>query len=233
MSLLSEYKTWMKEHRDKSGAAFLKVSREMGPAEESSWEIRKALRKEVSGFGRNVSNGSVQTGRQKPAESPAVKWHIILHLARDFEEDRREADSLLGKLKDRGSPLEDLLGEEDVKNPLMDLNPFESDPHTTIYPMDLIIEAWFALFGGYLKEDELLLTLSRQIMAFTTELWDTGVKEGSSDVSPENVLASQEKPSIETHNFPSKTFLPISNQQSHAENKLIKCLSGKTLILVA
>ena len=30
MSLLSEYKTWMAQHRDKSKAAFLKASQEMG-----------------------------------------------------------------------------------------------------------------------------------------------------------------------------------------------------------
>lgn len=231
--LLSEYKNWIKQHQDKSKAAFLKASQEMGPVEESSWEIRKALRKKGPAFGRNSSSGAVLTSQQKQEESPAMKWHIILHLARDIEDDRREADNLLEELKDKGSPLLGLLGEEDTKNPLMDLNPFESDPQTALYPMDLILEAWFSLFGGYLKGDELLLTLSRQAMDYVSKTWDAEVREVGGDISPETGRVSPWEPSIGAHKIPHRYFSPISSQSSHEKSKLLKHLSGKTLILMA
>lgn len=169
--LLSEYKTWIRQHRDKSRAAFLKV----GPSPESdgdaTWEIREALREPsrallgISHAGRAAPS----TRRHKWDEQPALRWHLILHLAREMEEDRREADRMLRELQDKESPIKGLLGEEEVKNPLADLTQFESDLQKTLYPMGPVIEAWWALFSGYLKGDERLLTLSRTVMDYVSE----------------------------------------------------------------
>jgi hypothetical protein len=232
-SLLSEYKTWIKQHRDKSSADFLKVSREMGPDEDSSWEIRKALRKEAPAFGRSFSRKPLRRVQNIQEAPQAMKWHIILHLARNIEDERREADSMLIELKDKGSPLEGLLGEEDAKNLLTDLNPFESDLQTPLYSMDLILEAWFALFGGYLKGDELLLTFSRHIMDYTSKAWDAMVREVVGKVSPEHGKATQWEPSGRTFHDPYKYFFPVSSHQlTLKENKFMEYFSGKTMILV-
>jgi hypothetical protein len=180
--LLSEYKTWIKQHRDKSSIAFLEAGQKMEPGENATWEIREALRgiprtlRGIPRAGRGASRalrGTSRTLPHKREEQPALRWHLILHLARDIEEDHREADRMLQDLKDRGSPIEGLLGEEEAKNPLTDLSQFESDPQTMLYPIEPVIEAWLALFGGYLKGDERLLTLSRPVMDYASETWDT------------------------------------------------------------
>jgi hypothetical protein len=176
--LLSEYKTWINHHRDLSTASSIKVGRDMGPTEESSWEIRGSLRESTQG-----RSGSVGP-RQEKEEPLSLKWHLILHLARDMEEERQEADRMLRGLKERKSPIEDLLGEEGVKNPLTDLSRFESDPGAVSYPLEQVFEAWFGLFGAYLKEGDPLLTISREVMDYASESWDTSVRESGGEHAP-------------------------------------------------
>lgn len=169
--LLSEYKTWIKQHRGKSSAAFLKASQSMGSAGNTTWEIREALR------------GKPRTNRQTREEQQSLRWHLTLHLARDMEEEQREADRLLRELKNQESPIKDLLGEEDVKNPLTDLSQMDSDQLATLYPLDRIFEAWFGLFGGYLTGGEVLLTFSRHVMDHAAEVRDALVKVEGNRIS--------------------------------------------------
>jgi hypothetical protein len=172
--LLSEYRTWIRQHRDKSRAAFLKFGPSPEPEGEATWEIREGLRG-ISRAERESSRAlreSSRALRHKWDEQPALRWHLILHLAREMDEDRREADRMLQELQDKESPIKGLLGEEEVKNPLADLAQFESDLLKTFYPIGPVIEAWWALFGGYLKGDERLLTFSRTVMDYVAEAWD-------------------------------------------------------------
>ncbi len=199
LRLLGEYKTWIKDNRDRSRAAFLKVNQEMRPTENNTWEIREALRgstnahagstRDIRGS-TNAHAGSTRDLRRSSGDQPdrserlSLKWHLILHLARDMEKERQEADRMLRGLKEGKSPIADLLGEGAVKNPLMDLSQFESDPQTVLYPIDQVFDTWFGLFGEYIKGDELLITLSRQIMDYASEAWDTSVKERGEEDAP-------------------------------------------------
>ena len=204
--LLSEYKTWIRQHQDKSRAAFLKISRDLESDGDATWEIREVLR-ESSRAGRestralrgisHTGHGQSHTSRHKRDEQPALRWHLILHLARDMEEDRREADRMLRALKDKESPIKGLLGEEEAKNPLIDLPQFESDSQRTFYPMEPVIEAWLGLFGEYLKGDELLLTFSRPVMDYVSEAWDPASSEDGKGalerLSKKNVILMEEE----------------------------------------
>ena len=176
--LLSEYKTWIKHIRDKSSVSFFKVSQEKRPAEDNTWEIRESLRESAR------ARGGSDKPKQEREEPFSLKWHLILHLARDMEKERQEADRMLRGLKEGKSPIADLLGEGAVKNPLTDLSQFESDPQTVSYPIDQVFDAWFGLFGEYIKGDELLITLSRQVMDYASEAWDTSVKERRREDAP-------------------------------------------------
>ena len=176
--LLSEYKTWINHHRDLSRASFIKVSQDMGPTEESSWEIRKSLRESTHARGESAGPGQESEG------AFSLKWHLILHLARDLEKEQQEADRMLRRLKERKSPIEDLLGEEGVKNPLTDLSQFESAPGDESYPLGQIFDAWFGLFGEYLKEGDPLLTISRQVMDYASEAWDATVQDIGGEHAP-------------------------------------------------
>jgi hypothetical protein len=190
--LLSEYKTWIKQHRDKSLATLLKIGRGLESGGDTTWEIREALR-ETSRSPRGKSH----TPQHKREEPPVLRWHLILHLALEMEEDRREADRMLQELKDKESPIKGLLGEEATKNPLTDLPQFESDSRETLYLIEPVIEAWLALFGGYLKGDELLLTSSRTVMDYVSEAWDLGSSRDEKGVlkhlSKKNVILMEKE----------------------------------------
>jgi hypothetical protein len=89
------------------------------------------------------------------------------------EDQKREADKVLKALKEKDVPLKGIVEEsEDVESLLGDLSPFESEPMGDKYRLRQILEAWVALFGGYLKENDLLVTSSRQVMGYVTDLWD-------------------------------------------------------------
>ena len=184
--LLSEYKTWIKQHRDQSRAAFLKVGRGLESDGNATWEIREALR-DTS----RASDGTPRPFQQKRENQPALRSHLILHLARDMEEDRREADRMLLALKAKESPIKGLLGEVEATNPLTDLSQSASDPQKMFYPAELVIEAWLALFGGYLNGEELLITFSRSVMDYASEALDpksSGEKKILKGLSVKNVM---------------------------------------------
>ncbi|MBW1701662.1 MAG: hypothetical protein JRJ50_05980 [Deltaproteobacteria bacterium] len=110
--LLSEYQLWVKQNQDKGYAASLSFSRETAQSEETPWEIRQMIQR----IGKNLS---------------AFKWHLLIHLAREFEESQAEADELLYRVKHQKPPLEEALEERPVlKNLFEDLR--NISPRTNI-----------------------------------------------------------------------------------------------------
>ena len=149
---LSEYRQWIEQNSDRGYTEFLQVSQDDDLTENTTWEIRQMIRR-----------GGKQTS--VPQEDPALKWHLILHLAQDVEDQRLEADKALKALKEKDVPLKGIVEEsEDMESLLGDLSPFESEPMGNEHRLRQILEAWGALFGGYLKENDLLVTSSRQFM---------------------------------------------------------------------
>jgi hypothetical protein len=156
---LSEYRQWIESNRDRGYTEFLQASQEMGLTENTTWEIRQMIRR-----------GGRQTSA--PRENPALKWHLILHLVQDLEDQRMEADQALKTLKEQEVPLKGIVEESgEMDNLLEDLPPFESEPIGDEYRFRQILEAWFALFGEYLNERSILVTSSRHVMAYVTDLW--------------------------------------------------------------
>jgi len=166
-SLLSEYKNWMKRNRDRSYTAFLKANQKMESAENATWEIRQELRR-------------INQNTPAPEEDRSFGWHLVLHLAGEIEDQYQEADRMLKLLKEKRSPLRGIVEEEeDVRSLFEDLPRFEPETVTGEYRLELVFEAWFALFGGYLKGHELLLTLSPRVMDHVSELWEeAGIETG-------------------------------------------------------
>ena len=159
--LLAEYREWIKHHADRSYIEFIKAGQETEPSENTTWEIRQM----VLGSG---SQGS-DTGRRN-----ALRWHLILHLAMEFEEQRAEADRLLKALKGKNALLEGLIGDEtqEVDGLLEDLPSFASDPLTKEYLLRAVIDAWFSLFGETIQGDELLITLNTHLVDDVFQLWE-------------------------------------------------------------
>jgi hypothetical protein len=165
MIRLSEYRHWIEQNSDRGYTEFLQVSQENDLTENTTWEIRQMIRRE----GRQTS---------APQEDPVLKWHLILHLAQDVEDQKMEADKALRALKKKEVPLKGTVEESGEMDTLLgDLAPFESEPIGDEYRLRQILEAWLALFGRYLNENALLLTCSRHVMDYVTDLWKESQNE--------------------------------------------------------
>ena len=170
LKILKAYRDWNLEHRDKGYAAFLQAQLGEDHSEDSTWGIREELRR----FGRKVPPSG---------DSPFLKWHLILHLAHAMETQRREADVILGDLKDKKSPLQGALEGEDVESVFGDLSHFQADPVISEYHWAQILDAWMGLFGADLKENEVLVTFDRHILEYVSQEIDPSSFVG--DVRPE------------------------------------------------
>jgi len=173
-ALLSGYKDWMRASPDKSTIAFLKAGGGRGGPEDTTWEIRGALRQRGD-------------AGKRPEEDPSLKWHLLLHLAQELEDGRRDADQVLGALREKGSPLRGAVEEEDLKGLFTDLPEFDADLVLDDTLLGQVYEAWFSLFKGQLKGHDLLVTMDHRIMEHVSDLWEEyGDWEGG---APESKVA--------------------------------------------
>ena len=165
-SLLSEYRNWIERNQDRSYMEILKTDQGKGLNEDTTWEIRQML-------------GRMTQSVSGPEEDNALRWHLILHLASEIEDHRLEAERILKGLKEKGALLEGSIEKvNDVKNILGDLPQFESEPLLNEKNLRQIFEAWLGLFRGYLKDNELLITLNRRVMDYLSEQWENPPVEG-------------------------------------------------------
>ena len=155
---VAEYRDWVRLHLDRSGLGLLKTG--AGPREEDPlWEIREKIREQ-----RAPVNG------QETAD--AFRRHMVLHLAREIEEQRTEADRILDALKKTRSPLEGLTDDpEEIRSLFEDLPGFDWAPETGSHDAMPIVQAWLGLFGQALAPGDPLVTLDRRFVDLLTGLW--------------------------------------------------------------
>jgi hypothetical protein len=215
-SLLSEYKLWARQNQDKGYTASLGATQLAAFPEDAPWEIRQMIRR----IGRHPL---------APAEGRALKWHLILHLAREIEENRVEAEEMLRQLKQRKSPLEEALGEEAPSPGIFnDLPQSGTYPSSDEHRLRLILEAWLGLFRKYVPDDGLLVTLDPQVMSYVMEIFD--IQTFSLSAKAEKPSASR-PPSGSTETGLKYVQLPSDDGTAHAD-PLTAGLSGKTIFLV-
>jgi hypothetical protein len=88
---------------------------------------------------------------------------------------------VLNKVKQQKSPLKDALGEGAPTQGLFeDLPPYETYPFIDEHHLRQVLEAWFSLFGKYLEDHGLLITLDRHIMKYVTEIFEEFFSEKTS-----------------------------------------------------
>jgi len=214
--LLSEYRLWIRQNRDKGYTAFLNAFREAGLSEDNPWEIRKMIR---------------QTGKNTPVsqENHALKWHLILHLAREFEENRMEAEKILSQVKQQESPLAQALGEGAPAKGMFEDIP-RSEIHSSFdrHHMGQVFEAWSGLFGEYLQDHEHLITLDRHVMEYATDIF-----EDKTGQPPEETEDSFSPESTSSRIHITRKHLPgLSNQKTDRTDPVLTYLSGKTIMFL-
>ena len=214
--LLSEYQLWIRQNRDRGYAAFLSATQKTALSEDTPWEIRQMMRR---------------MGEDAPAsqENSALKWHLVLHLARAFEENLIEADEMLKRVKQKKSPLEDAIGEgAQLQDLVGDLPQSETDLFREDHRLRQIFEAWLGLFGEILPDNGLLLTLDRHVMEYAIEMFgDKAVpfsKEKAEAILPK--LASLQYDFTLTH------LSHLANNGNAHADPVQAGLSGKTIIFL-
>jgi len=148
-TLLREYLDWSAHHQDRGYREFLKATRGEGSGHETTWAIRERLRRRGQEVGA-------------PGETRALRWHFLLHLAREIDDQQQEADRLLATLKQSRSPLAGSLEEEPL-NPLADLLRFREAPAMPADTLAQVVEAWVSLFEGNLENDRPWVTRNPQV----------------------------------------------------------------------
>lgn len=203
-ALLSEYQAWAMQNIDKDYAAFLRAAQETALTESTPREIRQMI--------RHIKQKTTLT-----PEVHALRWHITLHLARQFEEDTMQAEKMLDELKGKKSPLDEALGGEvPLKGLLQDLPETEGYPFINENHLRQVLEAWLGLFGNYLP-DHALLTLDAHVMNIITE-------------SSEDKSLSPVAPSSENHII-LKHMPQVPDELVSATDPLLTALSEKTIML--
>ncbi|MBN1106575.1 MAG: hypothetical protein JXL84_24445 [Deltaproteobacteria bacterium] len=156
--LLSEYKTWMVHNELRGYNRLLRASlagREEGP---TTQEIREMLR-------------PGETGRSFAGRDDSTRWHLVLHLNRQMEEQEEEASRVLTSLREGSSPLRGVVEEETEEGFFDDLPPFDSTSLAGPQALEPVWESWFGLFGGELRKQDLLVTLNRRLLLHLSDLW--------------------------------------------------------------
>jgi hypothetical protein len=199
-ALLAEYSGWISTSRGKGFDAFLAFKEQASHEEEATWEIRGELRRK-------------EDCPDEERRRNALKWNLLLHLAREIREQGGEAEELLKTLKGKDSPLKGVIEEEELPGPLSDLPEEEGLRRLSEASMTQVLEAWFSLFERHLSEGAVLLTLSPEVFQYLCDTWEEW-GEGSADeiVIKDKVLLKR---------FPLLKRAPA--------NVIVKHLSGKTI----
>ncbi len=156
--LLNEYLNWAYEQGEKSRREIVKAGYTNPASSESMRRIRTILTSRISDTSEKDIN---------------LKWHMLLHLKKRFEEQRHDANSMLEGLKNRPSPLlnnADLT--ERTKYPFENLTEISQESLLSNDNIKLLLRAWHGLFSSLIDEKDLLMTIDRRIIDRISEAWD-------------------------------------------------------------
>lgn len=159
--ILAAYKNWCIENPDRGYTAFMAARQGSGLLEDTSWQIRGSLRR------MGTPNAPKDTAR-------ALKWHLILHMTQEIERQSLEADLLLRDLKEKKSPIQNILdpeGEEGV-GVFHDLPSFHAEPSVHESHWDQVLESWLGLFGLMVGASGILVTFDKRVLEFLWALRD-------------------------------------------------------------
>lgn len=157
-SLLAEYRQWIKLNDDRAFPAFLAYAKDRFQMDPAIYEIRGMLR---SG-GKPV---------EEDENAGALKWHAILHLAGELEEEQHGAASMLRVVGGMDSPLKGAL-EEDSPGLFVGEGGMGSETLYTEERLTQILEAWVALYGEKAQGRGPLITLNPEVMKYVEETWE-------------------------------------------------------------
>lgn len=159
-NLLMDYQRWADLNSGRHYADIVRMDRPDDPGEDSTWGIRQML-------GRMIRPDA-------PVEKNNIlKYHLILHMAREIEIQRYEADKIRRELSRKRALLEGSIEKADnIDNLLGDLPGFDLKSGLDESNLKRITEAWCALFVGQLTQGGILVTTSLDVLDYICEAWE-------------------------------------------------------------
>ncbi len=213
--LVTDYLQWMVQNSDQSRQALLRITSIPNSSEKAPWQIKQMIRE----MGNKVKDPQEQNN--------TLKWHLILHLAKEIEENRLKSQEMLMRLKQKKSPVEDALEDRSpLKGLFEDLPTSMAEPLVEEHQMDQVLYAWVRLFGEYLEKHESLITFDKQVMDHVTDFFE----DSSEFPSPSEVSPFQENSS--SRFIITIKQLPVSDNSNTNPPYILKCLSGRHIILI-
>ena len=213
--LLSEYMFWIRQNPGIGYAASFNVWK-TASSEDKPWEIRQMIRR-----GQGVSDVS--------PDNNTLKWHLILHLARELEENQMDAGEMLNQLKQEKSPLAGALEDASgSKGLLEDLTPTEAEPLMAKHRLRHIFEAWTGLFGEYLPDNGFLITLDQHVMDHAIDIFeDTAVKPAE---KIEQTFSPELRLNLEHIDY--KQLPLLADHGNSGIDPLVERLAGKIIVML-
>ena len=151
----------------------------------------------------------------------------MLHLAREIEENLQEVEGMFYLLKQEASPLRDALEDKSASKGLFDDMP-KSDTNSLVseHHLSQVIEAWLGLFGEYISDEKLLITLDQKVLDYVTGIFnDIIYQEESQNPVPDET-------SFGPVNAVIKKLPLLADDGEVRKDPLLKGLSGKTIIML-
>jgi hypothetical protein len=216
-TLLTEYKQWMIQNPYRDYTGFNANSGFKEVQEESGWEIRHMVRNS------NRENLNKDTVKKK-----ALKWHLVLHLAKGYEENQLEAKKILDQIKEQESPLHQAVEAPRMNKLFEDLPNTEEDLFIDGPRLRQIFEAWFGLFEELVPHDAIFITFHRPCLNYimnTLEDAEIDTKTETIEISSEKE-ESNEAPIILTH------FPGFSKSKDNTNISFLTPFSNKTLFFI-
>ncbi|MBN1626644.1 MAG: hypothetical protein JW944_08970 [Deltaproteobacteria bacterium] len=171
-AIVSGYRAWAEQNHDRSLMETLKISGSASQDDGAAWEIRRLLKGEA----KSVPG-------TKDRELP-LKHHLILHLASEIEMRHFEITGMIEEMKGKGPVLAGLSDYPDEgQDVFADMDDIVESGIQDCMNDRQMMDAWFGLFGGYIKEDDILATCRRSVMDYISSQWDEAVAEGETSVS--------------------------------------------------
>jgi hypothetical protein len=172
-AILSNYHSWAEQNLDRSIKETAKFSGKVIQNDNPTWEIRRLLK------------GTAMPAQDMKREDLILKRHLLLHLASDMERQQGELMDMIDKLKEKTPVLAGALNEPDeAKGVFADAYDIRTPVLLDNPNLLSLLDAWFGLFSGYLKENDLLVTCSRPVMDYILSRWDERIQGGKTADSP-------------------------------------------------
>lgn len=215
--LLSEFRQWIKNNPESRYQSFYKAGHEDVNFENALWNLRGAI--------RNANQSASKSTNQE-----ALKWHIVLHLAREIEENQADAKMGLKKIIRSKAPLEEALdgGRPLGKGLFNDLPVSNSDYGIEQHLLEQIIHAWMGLFIESLSTHSLFCTFDRQVFNLMRERFTHSRANIEDETTPPHFAGNG---MIDLHDFEMqiinlKKFIPEKNAYD------LSLLADKSILLI-